>query len=161
MKMLTRKWQKIIRNESQWRRNEIPIKRNTGKSYINWKNKEVQKRILRKSCTECRLKCHTIFFRDHWMSILQDYWDLGDVDRQRDVIYRHIKVKTPRRIRPWKSNDNVDNHNQAATNKYCRRRHAVSHFLPSGDDLEETQARVCQVSLSTHFLYQTKWLKQL
>lgn len=118
-------------NEDTWKRNQIKTKRNKGESYINWKNKVVLEKTMKNGCESCRLKCQNKFSKDQRLAIFKTYWNLGDINRQRDFILRHITVKDPkqRRVRESKGCENMSN-----------RKHTVFYFLTFEGQLE----KVCQ-----------------
>lgn len=66
----------------------IKRKRNLGLEYLNWKKNKVDSRSLKKPCDEstCRLKCTTKIDETKRKQIFDNYWSLGDINRQRDFI---------------------------------------------------------------------------
>ncbi|XP_031329067.1 uncharacterized protein LOC116160073 [Photinus pyralis] len=88
------------RNENIWKRNVAKTLRNSGKSYVNIRNKVVRERKLKKSCSEnCRLKCPQKICENMREKIFAQFWKLGDVDRQRDFIARFVDFKEKKRVR--------------------------------------------------------------
>lgn len=88
-KTLTRK---RVRNESQWQKNIKKKLRNEGKEYTSGSNlKVVPARKLGVPCNEkCRLKCINSISNDERKVIHEKYWQIGDINRQREFIMRHI-----------------------------------------------------------------------
>lgn len=134
------------RNEDSWKRNQIKIKRNKGESYINWKNKVVPEKTMKNGCQSCRLQCQNRFNKDQRLAIFKTYWNLSDINRQREFILRHITVKEPkqRRVREFKGSENI-----------LTRKHTVFYFLP----FEGQPEKVCQKFSWTPSLFLIKWSK--
>lgn len=96
IKSKTRKNKKCV---NQWRRNVIKKLRNEGKSYKNWSNKIVQKRQLKAPCQNCRMKCYEKFSDEERRQIFDQYWKLGNIDRQRDFISKLVDFTQKKRQR--------------------------------------------------------------
>ena len=85
------------RNEENWKRNIHKRQRNTGKSYVSRTGKIRSARTLKRGCAHtCRYKCKSKFSESERQSIFHSYWQLGDVDKQRQFIakYATIKIKS-------------------------------------------------------------------
>ena len=98
-KTVTKKSRKRHRNETDWKRNIIKKSRNTGKSYVSWKGKFQAKRELKASCVTCRMKCTEKFAEEERRRIFDEYWKLGDINRQRDFISKCVKFNMKARNR--------------------------------------------------------------
>ncbi|XP_072401600.1 uncharacterized protein [Diabrotica undecimpunctata] len=87
-----RKSRKRKRNPISWRRNIIKTSRNSGKEYNSWKNKLQPSRKLKDPC-HCRMKCSEKIPEEERQSIFGRYWNLGDINRQRDFISKLVQRK--------------------------------------------------------------------
>ncbi|XP_028163360.1 uncharacterized protein LOC114354942 [Ostrinia furnacalis] len=84
-------------NPDSWKCVQAKILRNHGKAYLNMKNKLVPARKLKTPCgDQCKLKCKEKITELQRQIIFQDYWDFGDLERQREYIKRHISEIKPR-----------------------------------------------------------------
>nr|CAI5857198.1 unnamed protein product [Callosobruchus analis] len=95
---------KRLRNPSKWRRNEIKRLRNLGQKYKDWKGNVHPKRQLKSACTSCRQKCNDKFSEEERKQIFENYWQLGDVNRQRDFITKQVDMTEKARTRLRKQN---------------------------------------------------------
>lgn len=87
----TKKTRKRIANPSEWRQTKAKILRSAGLSYRTKKNVEVRARAIKPPCNEkCRLKCAEKITEDDRKAIFQAYWDLKDINRQRDMINKSM-----------------------------------------------------------------------
>lgn len=85
--------------------------RNSGKPYKSYKTmKEVKGRELKRACSEkCKQKCWEKFTENERKVIFNNYWQMGDLHRQRDFIatsmikvqpaYRYIREGSSRRAK--------------------------------------------------------------
>lgn len=83
----------------KWGRNLQKKLRNEGKQYVmhTKDKKEREERKVKPPCREkCRLKCSMKFTEEQRMSIFASYWELGDIDRQRQFIANSIDEIVPR-----------------------------------------------------------------
>lgn len=98
------------RNPNKWRRNQIKKCRNLGKKYTDWKGNVRPKRQQKNACTDCRQKCSEKLSEDERKQIFEDYWQLGDVNRQRDFIAKHVEMteKARTRLREKNRNESCD-----------------------------------------------------
>nr|CAI5833322.1 unnamed protein product [Callosobruchus analis] len=90
---------KRLRNPSKWRRNEIKRLRNLGQKYKDWKGNVHPKRQLKSACTSCRHKCNDKFSEEERKQIFENYWQLEDVNRQRDFITKQVDMTEKARTR--------------------------------------------------------------
>lgn len=101
------------RNVGKWRRNILKHARNSGKEYeMRRKDKKVrEERIMKPACSDkCRLSCSTKFSEEDRLKLFSEYWELGNIDKQREFIksgmqeikpsYKYVRVggkRPPRR----------------------------------------------------------------
>ncbi|KAJ8914399.1 hypothetical protein NQ315_017493 [Exocentrus adspersus] len=126
-----RRTRKRLRNENEWRRNKIKRLRNSGKMYKNWKNNLVSARKMRGPCT-CILKCSTKFTEENRKIVFDQYWGLGNIDRQRDFISKHVKFLPKSRCRL-----RADKNEEIAVNS--RRNYTYIYNLPHLNGAEEVR----------------------
>lgn len=114
---------------SSWTRETRKIKRNLGESYQNSKGHNIDKRKLQPSCnSKCKYKCSSSLNEEQREQILQNYWKMGDLTRQRAFI-----VKSTTTIEP-KHQYIKENSNRSSNNAF---------FL----SLDSTNYRVCKLFL--------------
>ncbi|XP_053603832.1 uncharacterized protein LOC128671409 [Plodia interpunctella] len=90
---------KRTKNPSKWKQNQIKCMRNMGKSYVSSSKskKQIPARSLKEPCTEkCRLKCTEKISIDSRYNIFRNFWDLGDLLRQRAYIRSCMKEIEPK-----------------------------------------------------------------
>ncbi|XP_072387122.1 uncharacterized protein [Diabrotica undecimpunctata] len=83
-------------NPEEWRRNKVKKLRNSGKSYKSNKGTIMHARQMKEACSQtCRLKCfeNSVDIRTH---IHRKFWDLGNINLQRDFISRHTNEVRPK-----------------------------------------------------------------
>lgn len=102
----TRKSRKRKRNPIAWRRNVIKACRNSGKEYKTWKDKLQPSRKVKDPCN-CRMKCNEKISEIDRQSIFGYYWNLGDINRQRDFISKLVQRKNKERTRIKRKNVNI------------------------------------------------------
>lgn len=73
---------------NEWRRNKMKLLRNSGKSYTSLKTGiEIPKRQIGPTCgKKCRLNCSTKFTEEERLSFFNNYWAIGDINKQRSYI---------------------------------------------------------------------------
>nr|CAI5838294.1 unnamed protein product [Callosobruchus analis] len=113
---------KRLRNPSKWRRNEIKRLRNLGQKYKDWKDNVHPKRQLKIACTSCRQKCNDKFSEEERKQIFENYWQLGDVNRQRDFITKQVDMTEKARTRLRKQNGNSSDEEVEAEAKRERKK---------------------------------------
>ncbi|RVE39906.1 hypothetical protein evm_015444 [Chilo suppressalis] len=104
-----KKGRKRSKNPDQWKQNKIKRLRNTGRSYVSLakSQKNVSSRYLKEPCTDkCRLKCLTKINTDCRYELFRNFWDLGDLAKQRAYIgasmmdiqpkYKYTNAERPR-----------------------------------------------------------------
>lgn len=72
--------------------------------YTDWKGKVHPKRQLKDACTNCREKWSEKVSEEEIKQIFENYWQLGDVNRQRDFIAKHVEMKEQTRTRVKEKN---------------------------------------------------------
>lgn len=94
-KLLTRK---RLRNENNWVKNVQKNLKNQGKEYIIKSSlKVVKAKKVGVPCGDkCRLKCFNKINYDQRTLIHNQYWKMGDINRQREFILRQISPITPK-----------------------------------------------------------------
>ncbi|XP_028163669.1 uncharacterized protein LOC114355146 isoform X5 [Ostrinia furnacalis] len=79
------------------KRLQAKILRNQGKSYVSERNKLVPERRLKSPCgDQCRLKCKENITELQRQKLFQNYWEIGDLKRQREYIKQHISEIKPK-----------------------------------------------------------------
>ncbi|XP_039296243.1 uncharacterized protein LOC111058861 isoform X2 [Nilaparvata lugens] len=94
----TKRVRKRFRNVSQWKKNAAKLKRNSGQAYVNSRGKSIDAKSVKPSCDlrKCRLKCSSKISEEQRALILNRFYDLGDVTRQRDWILKNIEKIEPK-----------------------------------------------------------------
>lgn len=121
-------------NKENWRRSVIKKSRNSGKSYRNWKGKVQPIRSVKLSCQNCRMKCAEKITYDKRVVIFRDYWNLGDINRQRDFIAKYVQFKKKNRQRKR------DDGNAEESSETSRRSFTYVYSLP----VENDRVKVCK-----------------
>lgn len=119
---------KRIKDETKWKRNIIKTCRNSGVSYKDWKGKQKNERQIQKGCSvKCRKNCHNNFSFNNRLTIFGSYWKLGDINRQRDFIFKHVvqKEKCRQRIRKHHNSDRSKN-----------RQYSLYYYFPKDNALK-------------------------
>ena len=89
-----------LRNEKLWKRNIRKCLKNRGKAYVSSSGKTVSERQIGSGCgVKCRLKCHESFSRDTRQEIFDKFWNIGDINQQRQFITDHVQRKTSKKNR--------------------------------------------------------------
>lgn len=102
-------------------------KRNLGEAYENSKGINIEKRKLQDLCdSKCKYKCFANFSEEQRERILQAYWKMGDLTRQRAFLVKSTKIIQP------KHQYKRDNSNRSSNNAFF--------FI-----LEGINDRVCKV----------------
>lgn len=94
-----KKGRKRKRDENTWKRSLNKKFRNTGREYeMHCKEKKVRSaRAIKPPCTEkCKLECSSKFTEEERKAIFQSYWDLGNLDKQRQFIANNMESVHPR-----------------------------------------------------------------
>uniref|UniRef100_A0A8D8SAD1 Uncharacterized protein n=1 Tax=Cacopsylla melanoneura TaxID=428564 RepID=A0A8D8SAD1_9HEMI len=96
-----KKGRKRKKNEGKWKKNVRKANRNLGKSYKQSSKKQKDKirpeRQLKSACgKKCRYKCSEIITDEERKALFQEYWNLGDVERQRDYLAHCMSDVTPK-----------------------------------------------------------------
>ena len=112
-------------NEKLWKRNIQKTARNSGKEYVNSRNKKVkERRINYHRCGNCVNHCNQRLPDARRDELFHDYWKLGEWQRQRDYIANHVMRKQTKRN----------------TNKDSRRKQTFSYFFTINDQ----KIKVCK-----------------
>nr|CAH7743976.1 unnamed protein product [Callosobruchus chinensis] len=93
------KTRKRLRNQDNWRRHKIKLLRNSGKAYRDWRGKDREERKIKSSCVGCRLKCPEKITEERRCTIFNCFWDLKDINRQRDYISKYVECNKKSRTR--------------------------------------------------------------
>lgn len=90
---------KRTRNEDGWKRNQKKRAKCSGQAYKTTKGKEKRARQMGASCgVKCRYKCKGKITEEQRARIFEQYWGLGDVQRQREFIAKNVcKVEKHRK----------------------------------------------------------------
>lgn len=94
------KRRKLVAQPDKWVRNVAKANRNMGESYISNGVLRPAKKTLREPCGDnCRLKCNTKITEAERESILNEFWELGDLTRKREYIIRHMEQIIPKYLK--------------------------------------------------------------
>ena len=89
---------KRLRNEYKWKRNVRKRLKNLGKEYITVSGKVVSERHMGAGCTgNCRRKCHETFSCENRKAIFDQFWNVGQVDQQRQFIADRVQQMPAKR----------------------------------------------------------------
>ena len=90
------------RMESEWRMQNVrKMSRNKGLEYPTRKGTLVQVRnTIYHRCGRCVNKCNDILSDDDRDTICQNYWKMGDMQRQQDYLANHVVIKAISRKTP-------------------------------------------------------------
>lgn len=89
-----------MRNEAGWTRNIRKKKRNTGQAYVTSRGMYMPVRKVLPPCgLICRFKCTTKLTETFRKEINERYWKIGDINRQREFISRHMEDVFPKYAR--------------------------------------------------------------
>lgn len=137
-----KKYRKKIAQLHTWRRNNIKSCRNQGREYVNWKGKKQDARKLKEPCKNCRIKCPQKINDEERKRIFENYWSLGDINRQRDFIAKHVTVDKKVRTRRRKKTDNQEEESDEQSGSSQSRRNFTNtyHFQKNG-----IKIRVCKI----------------
>lgn len=132
-----RKTRKRLSNPDNWQRNKIKRQRNSGKAYTDWKGKERPEKKIKASCT-CRLKCVEKINEERRSVIFKAFWDLKDINRQRDYISKYVQCNRKARNRKRKPEDQEE---QDEHDNNSRRTFTYIYYLPT----EISRVQVCKI----------------
>lgn len=91
---------KRTRNEENWARNVKKRLKNSGKSYISVRGKEVAEKTVKPACSEkCVFKCSQKFSEERRKTIFNELWDMGDKREQQHFLLRHVEERPAQRRR--------------------------------------------------------------
>lgn len=83
-----------------WKNNVKKTKRLAGKQYTSASGKTIRaKEVQPQDCSKCRFKCSVKISDDERKEIFQNYWNLQNYQRHRDLICNTIVESKPARIR--------------------------------------------------------------
>lgn len=88
-----------LRNINNWRANAAKKAKNYGMAGISKTCKPIKKRQMGIGCGKCRYDCQLKITIDERRKIFEDYWSLGDHQRQWDFIDRLTVSSQPVEIR--------------------------------------------------------------
>ncbi|CAG9825704.1 unnamed protein product [Phaedon cochleariae] len=90
-----KKTRKRSAEPQQWKQNQIKRLRNLGMSYKTRHDKTIRAKECQPACNDrCRLKCSSFMTEEKRKELLTHYWALGDIEKQRLFIDKHIKKIT-------------------------------------------------------------------
>lgn len=91
------KGRKRKKKQAEWKRNILKRKRNSGESYTTTKDKIKPEKKVKKGCTDkCKLKCMQKFTARDRCDLLSQYWNLGNLERQRTFISSSMESVEPK-----------------------------------------------------------------
>ena len=89
-----------LRNKKLWKRNIRKCLKNRGKAYVSSSGKTVSERQIGSGCgVKCRLECHESFSRGTRQEILDKFWNIGNINQQRQFITDHVHRKPSKKSR--------------------------------------------------------------
>ena len=116
------------RDPSNWKRNVAKRQCNSGEAYINRQGISKPAKMMKKSCGhKCRYKCTSHYNSDDREKIFHSFWQLADVNKQRQFILNYTEKK------PKKSKTGQTN----------RRKSSISWFLPCPNE-QSKNVKVCK-----------------
>lgn len=83
----------------EWRKNKAKLLRNSGKAYTSTSKsqKQMKERQIKPTCNEkCKLKCYNKISEEKRKLIFKNYWKLGDLEKQRQFINKHVTAIKPK-----------------------------------------------------------------
>lgn len=87
---------KKARKPETWKRSIKKSKVNHGESYTSSSGKQIEERKVKIGCNEkCSFKCSLNIDNVKRHTIFQQYWGLGNIDRQREFLLRHMEKIEP------------------------------------------------------------------
>lgn len=120
------KSRKRIKNELEWKRNVRKIKKNSGQPYVNVKGRHFDKKQLQPPCNDtCKFKCTSHFTNDNREQVLNAFWKMADLLKQRAYIVKCTTIIQPK---------------YKYQNENLSRLSNSSFFLP----VDDTNIRVCK-----------------
>lgn len=91
------KSRKRQRKVDRWKRNMKKHKVNHGKPYVNASGRKISARKLKSPCDDtCRLKCKQKLNEEERQSLLEKFWEIGNINRQREYLGRHMNKIVPK-----------------------------------------------------------------
>ena len=124
------------REPKTWKRNVAKQRCNSGDSYINKHGVERPGRGMKKPCGTCRNKCSSIYTHENRQNIFHSFWQLGDINKQRQFIANYTEKK-PKKTKTSESN---------------RRKSSITWFLPSSNGSKSNKVKVCKT-----FFFEYPW----
>lgn len=92
-----KKSRKRKRQPEKWQKNVKKCLKNSGKSYQTLKGRTIPAKTLKTPCTtDCRLKCREKIDEDKRLKIFNDFWGIGDLERQRYYVSSCMGVVKPK-----------------------------------------------------------------
>lgn len=92
-----KKGKKRKKNMNKWKANVAKKLRNTGKKYETNQKKIKNERSLKPPCTEkCKIKCTSKLTEDDRLKFFKSYWDLGEINKQRQFINNSMELIKPK-----------------------------------------------------------------
>lgn len=88
---------KRVRDESNWKRNVLKHKKNTGQSYETASGCMKRAKIVKNGCgMSCRNKCHSKIMLSERENIFHQFWSSGSYEKQKEFI-GHTILEMPRK----------------------------------------------------------------
>nr|CAI5821986.1 unnamed protein product [Callosobruchus analis] len=96
---ITKVGKKRLRFPEKWRKNVAKALRNTGKEYVSVskQGKVRPARTIQPPCGDkCKLQCSKKFTEEDRKLLFTEYWNLGDLQRQRDFLATNMSLVQPK-----------------------------------------------------------------
>lgn len=100
--------------KESWTRNIRKRKLNLGEAHSNTRSRWVEGKKMKEPCDQfCKFKCTSNINERDRHAIFTNYWQMGDINRQRDFLIRHMEKVEPKYRRHKVSSDEIrDNNNK-------------------------------------------------
>jgi len=86
-----RRVRRKVRCEAEWKKNVRKRLKNSGKSYVSSSGKIIAAKQMGDGCTDkCRYKCKANFDEEDRKVIFNNFWEIGDINHQRQFIADHV-----------------------------------------------------------------------
>ncbi|XP_039761856.1 uncharacterized protein LOC120635014 [Pararge aegeria] len=121
---------KRTRNQSKWKKNVAKMLKNSGQQYTSLKTGMVKAaKIMGPTCSDkCRLSCSSKFSTEKRTKLFDAYWQLGQLQRQRDYLASCVRllelsyrrIKESRKNNPRKPNTTFYLYNDEREVRVCK-----------------------------------------
>ena len=85
---------KRLRDADNWKVNIRKRNRNSGLEYVDRNGNVRSCKTMKAGCTNCSKKCHEMISHSDRECIFKEFWNLGNINRQREYLVRHVSCET-------------------------------------------------------------------